>query len=134
MKSSQDIAKRIKKYFNVEYIGSYILVQKKLLKEEDIYDIDIMCTKSTAENIRLFLEDEGFIETRKPIIHKGYADIEGSWVFKNDEYNLPIHICIAGSGVSVWSVKGIIGEKYERHNSHDLEQLGKILKILIPSS
>jgi hypothetical protein len=120
---------KVLKYFNGKEIGSILFVKQGWLTMDDINDIDILIDGSTLKNVREFLEDEGYKETQKPIILKGYSDTEGSLEFKKPESFHPIHICIKSKeNQEVYSLKKLFAEKFERGTDSDLMQLKKIIE------
>ena len=128
-KSSYDfIQKELTRYFDCRLIGSALLYP--LLDMNLIQDIDIAVV--SASKIRQYLEDQGFKETKKPIFSKGYADIDGSLIFVNKEYDKPIHLSITVN-TRTYTIEELLCEKIKRGSKSDWFQVryyitNKILK------
>lgn len=127
-----DIIQKLKNYFNAQIVGSYIFVENGLLSIDDINDIDVNVKGDAENNVRRFLEDEGYNETSKPHQYRGYEQVPGSLMFSKEGKKL-IHVLLQND-LKVYSISELIAKKYERNQKSDLEQLQKVIEYKIKSS
>ena len=129
-KNELSIVKNLINYFNAKVIGSYLFVQDGLLKVDDTNDIDFLVEKSKKENVRKFLNDNGYKETQIPYSRTGYEYREGSFIFEK-ENNPTIDITICNRSKEKFEVKElheVFGLKFKRGTKSDFIQLSKIIK------
>ena len=124
-----NIVNQLCSYFGFQIIGSWLLVEKGLDKNL-VRDIDIILKTNDIRiyNIREFLRDNGFKETKHEQDERGYQFVQGSLIFVNSDYDKPIHICLVNHIVKIYSIGKIIGSKYNRHNESDVLQLNNFFK------
>ncbi|QQO97289.1 hypothetical protein M1M30_gp184 [Maribacter phage Colly_1] len=122
---SHEVGKKIERYFNANIIGSVLFVDADLLKYGEIHDIDIL-TKSASDAypIRAYLNDEGWVETKRPQNSPTYARVEGSFVFTKD-LHIPIHVNYqtGQNNIVVLPIEQIVAEKFKRGSNYDIAQL-----------
>lgn len=122
-----NIQTQICKYFNGRIIGSYMFVTQKLLTEDQVNDIDIMVSSVTVQNVRRFLNDNGYKETDPYRQERGYAPFDGSKVFIKDGFK-PIHLLDTRETLTVFTIGELIASKYDRKSKSDIDQLQSVLK------
>jgi len=113
--NSEQIVKNLQRYFNAKIIGSYIFVEKGMLKIDDINDIDVIVHPDNIENVYKYLEDFGYKQTIRMR--------DGDFEKKNE-----LRIDVVKSVKNVFSVATLIAEKFKRGSETDIEQLLKIMK------
>lgn len=133
MKNTIDVVKKLQDYFGVLIIGSYLLIEEGLDNDlvSDI-DISVFSKDPKIKNIRNFLKDNNFIETRSYDNPPGYQATQGSLIFNNSEYDKPIHISIIKE-INNWyvmDIADIISSKYKRKSPSDIKQLKNIMDKL----
>lgn len=134
MEKSIDVVRSLIRFFNGEIIGSYMFVEKGLLKEKDINDIDVQVNKSVIDNVQRYLEDKGYTQKKTRGNQLGYTrktgtlwEIIPSLVFTK-EGKTTIHI--KEKTDDVWSIPNLIKSKTERGKHSDYVQLLKVFDKL----
>ena len=121
------IHEKITRYFEANIVGSYLLVRAGLMPKDMVNDIDINICQKCEENVRRFLVDNGYKETKPPQKQPGYQTIAGSNLYtKERETN--IHILVTPTLETVYSIPELIASKFERGTLNDLHQLESVIK------
>lgn len=124
-------AGNIVKYFDAKIIGSVLLELQGILDYNLINDVDIAIDNDKLFNVRDYLEDKGFKETKRTYKQRGYADFIGSLIFEKENH-LPIHLLLKPKEFVLKSISEIVKEKFERYSESDRKQLINILKNKLP--
>lgn len=126
MKEQLEIIENLKKYFDAETIGSFVLVENKLIGINEINDIDVQIPKDKLDNVYKYLEDLGYKQTIKKGKQIGYkngrvileklpqGDFKKERCFKID---------VIEKTKEVFSIPVIIAEKFKRGNKSDFNQI-----------
>ena len=124
-------AGNIVKYFNATIVGSVLFELNGLLDFNLVNDVDVAIDQDLLFNVRDYLEDKGFKETKRTYKQRGYADFIGSLIFQKANH-LPIHLLLKPKEFALKTVSEIVKEKFERYSESDRKQLINILKNKLP--
>ena len=124
-------AGNIVKYFNATIVGSVLFELNGLLDFNLVNDVDVAIDQDLLFNVRDYLEDKGFKETKRTYKQRGYADFIGSLIFEKENH-LPIHLLLKPKEFVLKTVSEIVKEKFERYSESDRIQLLNILKNKLP--
>ncbi len=129
MKSSDEIIKQVKRYFQEAKVsGSYILYEKGLLKYESINDIDIFVLSHHKElvlSIESFLLDAG-LRSDETIYNK-YGSHSTSAIFVGADKPIELNLV---SNITAVSAIGVLQAKLLRMNLSDMKQLSEVFSTM----
>lgn len=122
MKKSIDIVHQLIRYFDVQVIGSQLLVDAGLLHYDETNDIDISIVKGYVndQKITSFLTDIGF--TKKDIPDQFNSRVVRS-EFSHPEYDKVIDLNFAPEIQKVYTLPELIKAKFEQGRPNDLKQI-----------
>lgn len=128
-KQENEIIQNLKKYFNAEIIGSYLLYEIGLLKYNEINDIDVQIPKESLKNAYQYLNDIGYKQTEKQGKQIGYEhgkcifEILPQGDFKQTNF---LNIDVVEKTQSQFTIPTLIAEKFKRAKNSDFKQIAII--------
>lgn len=130
MKKSIEIVQQLIRYFDVQVIGTQLLVDAGLLHYDETNDIDVAAVKKsdTTDRVKKFLNDLGFegedIENRDNIYSE---EVLIRTKYTNPEFDKVIDINYFDSKPEVYSIAELVKSKFSAGRPDDMRQLSMVV-------
>lgn len=130
MKKSIEIVQQLIRYFDVQIIGTQLLVDAGLLHYDETNDIDVAAVKKsdTTDRVKKFLNDLGFegedIEHRDNI-YSNAVIIRTKYT--NPEFDKVIDINYFNQKPDVYSIPELVMKKFSAGRPDDMRQLSMVV-------
>lgn len=125
MKKTINVVKDLIRYFDAVVIGSQLFVDKGLLSEEDINDIDIAAT-GDEKGMFKYLSDLGFTKTDLTT-GAPYNKAIARTKWTHTDYDKVIDVNYFNHKPSVFKIPELVKAKFESGRVDDLKQLSMVM-------